>query len=62
VTGLVDEVLTPPYAGAIGLILYGRKNIMSEDGGMKNFNKIFKDLSFGNSLSKVKDFFKQFIP
>jgi len=62
VTGLVDEVLTPPYAGAIGLILYGRKNIMSEDSRIKNFNKIFKDLSFGNSFSKVKDFFKQFIP
>lgn len=62
VTGLVDEILTPPYAGAIGLILYGRKNIMSEDRGMKNFNKIFKDLSLGNSFSKVKDFFKQFIP
>lgn len=62
VTGLVDEVLDPQYATTVGLILYGRKNIMSKEEGFKNFNRILKDFSVGQSVNKVKDFFKQFIP
>lgn len=62
VSGLVDEVLDPQYASTIGLILYGRKNIMGEETGFKNFNKIFKDFTVGNSIGKIKDFLKQFIP
>jgi cell division protein FtsA len=61
VTGLVDEILDPQYAATIGLILHGMKNIMAEE-GWKDFNKIIKDFSFGSSISKFKDFFKQFIP
>ncbi len=61
VTGLIDELLNPQYATTVGLLLYGQKNIISED-GWKNFNKILRDISFGNSINKVKDFFKQFIP
>ncbi len=62
VTGLVDEVLDPQFSTTVGLILYGKKNIIKKDGGFKNFNRILKDLSLGNSLSKIKDFFRQFIP
>ncbi len=62
VTGLVDEILDPQYATTIGLILYGRKNIMVGEAGLKNFNKILKDFSLGSSVGKLKDFFKQFIP
>jgi cell division protein FtsA len=62
VTGLVDEVLDPQYATTIGLILYGGKNIMVERIGFKNFNKILKDFSLGSSVTKLRDFFKQFIP
>ncbi|MCL4375065.1 cell division protein FtsA [Patescibacteria group bacterium] len=62
VTGLVDEVIDPQYAATVGLILYGRKNIMSEEGRGKNFNRIFKDFSLGGSLTQVRNFFKQFIP
>lgn len=61
VTGLVDEVLNPQYSSTVGLLLYGRKNIIDE-AGWKNFNRVLKDINLGNSLSKVKDFFKQFIP
>lgn len=61
VSGLVDEILDPQYASTVGLILYGRKNIISDD-GWKNFNRIVKDFSIGNSMDKVKTFFKQFIP
>ncbi len=62
VTGLVDEILDPQFASTIGLILYARKNIMAGETGFKNFNKILKDFSLGNSVGKLKDFFKQFIP
>ncbi len=61
VSGLTDEILDPQYATTVGLILYGRKNIITED-SWKNFNKIIKDFSFGDPFAKVKTFFKQFVP
>lgn len=62
ISGLIDEILDPQFSTTVGLILYGRKNIMSKEEGFKNFNKILKDFSLGGSVSKMKDFFKQFIP
>jgi len=62
VTGLVDEVIDPQFSGTVGLILYGKKNIMGENTSMKNFDKIFRDFSMGGTVGKLKDFFKQFIP
>lgn len=62
VTGLVDEVLSPPFASTIGLILYGKKNTITEKSGFKNFNRILKDLSLDNTVGKIKNLFKQFIP
>ncbi len=61
-TGLVDEILDPQFAATIGLILYGRKHMIGDQHTIKNFNKILKDFSVNNSVSKVKDFLKQFIP
>lgn len=62
VTGLTDEILSPPFASTIGLILYGKKNTTSEKTGFKNFNRILKDFSLENSINKFKNFIKQFIP
>ncbi|MBI2051273.1 cell division protein FtsA [Candidatus Roizmanbacteria bacterium] len=62
VIGLLDEVLDPQYASTVGLILYGRKNIIEYESGLKKFNKIFKDFSVGSSFEKVKNLIKQFIP
>ncbi len=62
IIGLVDEIVDPQFATTVGLILYGRKNIIEEKDGLKNFNKIFKDFSMGGSIGKFKDFVKQFIP
>ena len=61
ITGLVDELLNPQYATTVGLLLYGQKNIITE-AGWKNFNRILRDINLGNSVSKIKEFFKQFIP
>lgn len=62
VTGLLDEIIDPQYATTVGLILQGRKNIISQEGGAKKFGRILKDFSIGNSLSKFKEMVKQFIP
>jgi cell division protein FtsA len=62
ITGLVDEVLDPQYSSTVGLILYGRKNIIDRDQGLLKFNKIFKNFSFGNTVNKFKEIIKQFIP
>lgn len=61
VGGLVDELLNPQYATTVGLLLYGQQNIM-EEANWKNFNRILREVNFGNPLAKVKDFLKQFIP
>jgi cell division protein FtsA len=61
-TGLVDEILDPQFASTIGLIFYGKKNIMSDHNNQKDFNKIFNNMSVNSSLGKIKNLFKQFIP
>ena len=51
-SGMIDKLEDPVYAQAIGLVLWG-----IEEGG-----KGFPRVSVSNIPSKVKDFFKQFIP
>jgi len=62
VTGLIDEIISPSFASTVGLILYGKKYKMGEKDDFKNFNQILKDFSLKNSVTKIRDFFKQFIP
>ncbi len=62
ITGLVDEITDPQYATTVGLLMYGMKHDAGTENGLKNFNKIWKDFSFGSSVGKFKDFIKQFIP
>lgn len=61
INGLVDEILNPQYATTIGLLLHEEKNII-EKPQWKDFDKILKDFSLSGSVTKVKNFFKQFIP
>ncbi|GIW64851.1 MAG: cell division protein FtsA [Patescibacteria group bacterium] len=62
VSGLVDETNDPQYSTAIGLLLYGFKNIINKNNNFKNFGNILKEFNLGVSVNKIKDFFKQFIP
>jgi cell division protein FtsA len=62
ITGLVDEITDPQYATTVGLLIYGMTHSEKGENGFKNFNKIWKDFSFGGSVGKFKDFVKQFIP
>lgn len=62
ISGLVDEILDPQFATTVGLLLYGKKSLMNEEGSFKNFNRVLRDFSFGGTIGKLKGFFKQFIP
>ncbi len=62
VTGLLDEIIDPQYATTVGLILQAKKNIIDQEIGIKRFGRVLKDFSLGNSLNRVKNFIKQFIP
>lgn len=62
VTGLLDEIIDPQYATTVGLILQARKNIINHETGARKFGKIMKGFSLGNSLNKVKEMIKNFIP
>lgn len=62
INGLVDEILDPQFATTVGLLLYGKKNLTNKEDSFKNFNRVLRDFSFGGTVGKLKDFFKQFIP
>jgi cell division protein FtsA len=62
ISGLVDEILDPQYSTTVGLLLYGINNDFTDKDNFKNFGKILKDFKLGNSVSSLKNFFKQFIP
>lgn len=63
VIGLVDEVLYPQFASAVGLILYAKDHeATAQKLDFKNFDKIFRNISFKGSFKKVSDLFKSFIP
>ncbi|HLC94277.1 MAG TPA: cell division protein FtsA, partial [Patescibacteria group bacterium] len=63
VTGLVDEVMYPPFAAVVGLILYGNEKRGSEEKmHFKDFGSIFRNFSVKGSFKKVTDLFKSFLP
>lgn len=63
VTGLIDEVTFPQYASVVGLLLYAREADISErQMNLKDFDKIFRNISVKGSVKKVRDLFKSFIP
>lgn len=63
ISGLTDEVTYPEFAAVCGLILYG-KDITHDVAHMqlKDFDKIFKNVSMKVPFKKVKDLVKSFIP
>jgi cell division protein FtsA len=61
VTGLIDEILNPAFATAVGLLLIARKEIFSGEEKGK-FSFIAKDMNINQIVTGFKNFFKQFIP
>ena len=65
ITGLIDEVVYPQYSAAIGMLLYGKEyeSLGSNSGiNFKDFNQIFRNMSFKGSVKKITDLFKSMIP
>lgn len=63
ITGLIDEVTFPQFSSVVGLLIYAQDADASErQMNVKDFDKIFRNVSFSGSLGKVKDLFKSFIP
>jgi len=62
VSGLIDEIMDPSYATTVGLILLAKNKSGKQEIDFKNFSKIWRNFSDGLSFSKLKNFFRQFIP
>lgn len=62
ISGLIDEIIDPQYSTTVGLLMYGKNNILIDNDSFKNFGKILRDFKLGKSVDSVKSFFKQFIP
>lgn len=63
ITGLIDEVTFPQYAAVVGLLLYANDLGATEQRmNVKDFDKIFRNISVKGSVNKVRDLFKSFIP
>lgn len=63
ITGLIDEVTYPQYAAVVGLLVYGKDVDLEEQQlNLKDFDKIFRNLSVQGSFKKVRDLFKSFVP
>ena len=60
--GIIDEVQDPSFATAVGLILYGAKELPSSGTSFHLPLPAFKGLSLGKFGKKVIDLFKSFIP
>jgi cell division protein FtsA len=64
ITGLIDEITTPTFASAVGLVTYASK--IGGEGKEKYSNggisKLVRDLPVGGIAGKVVDLFKSFLP
>ncbi|MDZ7586605.1 MAG: cell division protein FtsA, partial [Patescibacteria group bacterium] len=63
-SGLIDEIKSPAFAAAWGLIDYGVKNYkgVKSDSSFKKFAKVFKNLPVKGIFSKVLKLIKSFLP
>ena len=63
VTGLVDEILTPSFSTAIGLILYGAKVGEKREGiSFSQFERFLKRIPVKGAAKKLVDLVKSFLP
>ncbi|OIP03821.1 cell division protein FtsA [Candidatus Beckwithbacteria bacterium CG2_30_44_31] len=63
-SGLIDEIKSPAFAAAWGLIDYGVKNFkgVKSDSSFKNIGKIFQKLPIKGAFNKVFKLIKSFLP
>lgn len=64
-SGLIEEINTPDFASAYGLILYGLRSTNKSEGKSFSFNKlgnIMGKIPVGGAVKKTIDFIKSFLP
>lgn len=64
ITGLVDEILTPSFATAIGLLLYGAKGTTGGERKVSfvSFGRFFEKIPVKSAVGRVVDLIKSFLP
>lgn len=64
VSGLVDDILNPAFASAIGLLIYGNKNSVgvSSNSTFSKFSGIGKKIPIKGLFGKIGNFVKSFLP
>lgn len=64
ITGLIDDIVSPAYACAVGLLMFGLKhsNIESKSSGFSGFNRIGGNIQLGGAGRRIIDFVKSFLP
>lgn len=64
INGLIDEIVSPSYAAAVGLLLWGDKSEKTESGGslFSGFGKIGSTVQVKGLAGKVVDLVKSFLP
>jgi cell division protein FtsA len=63
-SGLTEEISSPEYATAVGLVLYGYQSQESSGGGQSSFkiDNVLKKLPLKQVSKKATDFFKSLMP
>lgn len=64
ITGLVDEILTPSFATAIGLLLYGAKGTTGGERkvSLASFGRLIDKIPVKTAAGRVIDLIKSFLP
>jgi cell division protein FtsA len=63
VAGLIDEIQGPAFATAVGLVDYGKKNlVISQSSSFVSLSKIAQKLPLKGVAQKAADFIKSFLP
>ena len=61
-TGLVDEIKTPEYSTVVGLLMLSNKEEATQSKSSYKLPKFGGKLPSSNTLKKVVDFIKSFLP
>lgn len=64
IAGLIDDISSPAYSCAVGLLMYGTKQDISESGNLtfSGISKITKKVNIGNTGKKILGYLKSFLP
>ncbi|MBI2611406.1 cell division protein FtsA [Candidatus Gottesmanbacteria bacterium] len=64
ISGLIDEIQSPLYASAVGLLLYGAQDQKDQNTSpaLKNFSELTQKLPIKGVAGKIVDMVKSFLP